>query len=234
MQENNINNYYDQYDKHYVAIDCIIFGFEGSTLKLLLQKRRFDPLKGEWSLMGGFLGANENFDDAAKRITAELTGLDDVYYEQLEVFGRIDRDSVDRVLSVPFFALIKINEYNNEATNRTGAHWFPVEDFPNLIFDHNEMVTKALEKLRRRCRIRPIGFELLPEKFTIPQLQALYEAILMQTLDKRNFRKKILSMNLLDKLEEKDKESSRKGAWLYNFNHKRYEEFMQEGFNFEI
>jgi len=227
-------NFYSQYSKHFLAIDCIIFGFEGSTLKLLLQKRRFDPLRGEWSLMGGFLDADENFNDAAKRITAELTGLDDVYYEQLEVFGKINRDSVARVLSVPFFALIKINEYNSEATTRTGAKWFPVSNFPNLIFDHNEMVTAALEKLRRRCRIRPIGFELLPEKFTIPQLQALYEAILMETLDKRNFRKKLLSMNLLDKLDEKDKESSRKGAWLYHFNRKRYEDFMLNGFNFEI
>lgn len=232
--ESTNNQYYSIYDKHYIGIDCIIFGFEGSTLKLLLQKRRFEPLKGEWSLMGGFLGANENFDDAAKRITEELTGLDNVYYEQFDVFGRIDRDSCARVVSIPFFALIKINEYNSEATNRTGAKWFSVSDFPNLIFDHNEMVSMALEKLRRRCRIRPIGFELLPEKFTIPQLQALYEAILMQTLDKRNFRKKILSMNLLDKLDEKDKESSRKGAWLYHFNRSRYEEFTLNGFNFEL
>ena len=225
---------YDDAAKHLVALDCIVFGFDNDQLKHLLVKRNIDPQKGEWSLMGGFLQKDESLDDAARRILFNLTGLNDVYLEQLFSFGELNRDPVDRVISVTYYALIKINDYDREIVKRNGAEWFPAASHPKLIFDHNDMTNLALNKLRRRCRTQPIGFELLPEKFTIPQLQSLYEAILMKSLDKRNFRKKILSMNLLDKLDEKDKENSKKGAYLSRFNKEKYEQLTSMGFSFGI
>lgn len=227
-------NSYDQYDKHYVALDCIILGFDNNELKLLVQKRRLKPLEGQWSLMGGFVKADEALNQAARRITQELTGLDNVYYEQVEVFGTINRDTEARVISICYYALIKIDDMDNEVISKHGAKWFPVTEIPKLVFDHNLMVVLALEKLREKCRIKPLGFELLPEKFTIPQLQALYEAILMKDLDKRNFRKKLLGMGLLDKFEEKDKAGSKKGAFLYSFNKNKYEFLTQKGGLFEL
>lgn len=220
--------------KHLVAVDCIVFGFDNEDLKILLVRRPIEPQKGDWSLMGGFVQEGESLDDASKRVLYTLTGLTDVYLEQLYTFGDVHRDPVDRVISVAYYALIKINDYDREIVRRNGAQWFKVSSYPKLIFDHDQMVQTAIGKLRRKCRTQPIGFELLPEKFTIPQLQSLYEAILMQPLDKRNFRKKILSMNLLDKLEEKDKENSKKGAYLYRFNREKYEMLTSKGFSFEI
>jgi 8-oxo-dGTP diphosphatase len=219
---------------HFVAVDSIVFGFDAEDLKILLVKRTIEPSKGEWSLMGGFVKKGENLDDSAKRILLCLTGLTNVYLEQLAAFGKINRDPVARVISIAYYALIKINDYDKEIVKQNGAEWFKASGYPKLIFDHEEMVQTAINKLRRRCRTQPIGFELLPEKFTIPQLQSLYEAILMQKLDKRNFRKKILSMNLLDKLNEKDKENSKKGAFLYKFNKDKYEQLTSKGFSFEI
>ena len=218
---------------HLVALDCIIFGFENDQLKILLFKRKIEPI-GTWSLMGGFLQQNESLDDASKRVLFDLTGLKEVYLEQLYAFGEPKRDPYERVISVTYFALIKINEYDKEIVKQAGAEWFPATDFPHLIFDHNNMVQMAWSRLRRKCKTQPIGFELLPEKLTIPQFQSLYEAIMQQKLDKRNFRKKILSMGLLDKLDEKDKENSKKGAFLYTFNKERYEQLSSQGFNFEV
>ncbi len=220
--------------KHYVAVDCIVFGFDNEDLKILLVKRPIEPQKGEWSLMGGFVQEGESIDEASKRVLYSLTGLRNVYLEQLYTFGDIDRDPVARVISVTYYALIKISDYDRDIVRHNGAQWFKASQHPPLIFDHDTMVETAINKLRRKCRTQPIGFELLPERFTIPQLQNLYEAILMQPLDKRNFRKKILSMNLLDKLDEKDKENSKKGAYLYRFNREKYEMLTSKGFSFEI
>ncbi len=225
---------YTSAPKHLVAVDCIVFGFDNEDLKILLVRRPIEPVKGEWSLMGGFVQEGESLDDASKRVLYALTGLHDVYLEQLYTFGEVDRDPVDRVISVAYYALIKIADYDREIVRENGAQWFKVTDYPKLIFDHDRMVQTAISKLRRKCRTQPIGFELLPEKFTIPQLQNLYEAILNQKLDKRNFRKKILSMNLLDKLDEKDKENSKKGAFYYRFNKEKYELLTSNGFSFEI
>jgi len=227
-------SYYSVHDKHYVAVDCIIFGFDQETLKILLIKRRMEPFKDQWSLMGGFVNEKEGLNDAAMRITSSLTGLDKVYLEQLHTFGDVSRDPGGRIISVAYYALIKINESDSEIANKHGAEWFSINDYPNLIFDHKLMIETALKRLRSRCRTQPIGFELLPEKFTIPQLQSLYEAIFMKPADKRNFRKKILEMNLLDKLEEKDRLNSKKGAFLYRFNKDRYLDFTQKGFSFEV
>jgi len=229
-------SFYREHEKFHVAVDSIIFGYDegGRELKVLLLKRNFQPAKGEWSLMGGFLKNNESVDEAAKRILNELTGLSDVYVEQLYTFGEINRDPGARIISVAHFALIKINASDLELVKNHGATWIPISSMPKLIFDHSAMIDRALKKLQIRARTQPIGFELLPDKFTIPQLQGLYEAIYNKTLDKRNFRRKLLSMDLLEKLEEKEKASSRKGAWYYRFDQKKYEDLLNRGFNFEL
>jgi len=223
--------YYLEHEKFHVAVDSIIFGYdeEGRQLKVLLLKRNFQPSKGEWSLMGGFLKNDESVNEAAKRILQQLTGL-----EQLYTFGELDRDPGARIISVAYFALIKINASDLELVKNHGATWIPITSVPTLIFDHSAMIARALKKLQIRARTQPIGFELLPDKFTIPQLQGLYEAIYNKSLDKRNFRRKLLSMDLLEKLEEKEKESSRKGAWYYRFDQKKYEDLLNRGFNFEL
>ena len=229
-------SYYSEHEKFHVAVDSIIFGYdeEGRELKVLLLKRNFQPAKGEWSLMGGFLKDNEGINEAAKRILNQLTGLSDVYMEQLYTFGELDRDPGARIISVAYFALIKINASDLELVKNHGATWVPISAMPQLIFDHSAMVERALKKLQVRARTQPIGFELLPDKFTIPQLQGLYEAIYNKPLDKRNFRRKLLSMDLLEKQEEKEKESSRKGAWYYRFDANKYEDLLKRGFNFEL
>lgn len=228
--------YYLEHEKFHVAVDSIIVGYdeEGRELKVLLLKRNFQPAKGEWSLMGGFLLNNESLENAAKRILNQLTGLTDVYMEQLATFGELERDPGARIISVAYFALIKINDSDLELVKSHGAIWVPISDMPKLIFDHSAMIERAKKKLQIRARTQPIGFELLPDKFTIPQLQGLYEAIYNKPLDKRNFRRKLLSMDLLEKQEEKEKESSRKGAWYYKFDPKKYEDLLRNGFNFEL
>lgn len=228
--------YYQEHEKFHVAVDCIIFGYDedGRELKVLLLKRNFQPAQGEWSLMGGFLKSNESVDDAAKRVLNQLTGLSEVYMEQLYTFGEVERDPGARIISIAYFALIKINDSDLELVKNHGATWIPISSMPQLIFDHKAMIKRALKKLQIRARTQPIGFELLPDKFTIPQLQGLYEAIYNKTFDKRNFRRKLLSMDLLEKLEEKEKESSRKGAWYYQFDPSKYEDLLNRGFNFEL
>ncbi|MBN1187294.1 MAG: NUDIX hydrolase [Bacteroidales bacterium] len=229
-----MDNTYKGHKEILVAVDCIVFGFDNEGLKLLLIKRNFEPAKGKWSLMGGFVKQDESLDDAAKRVLYDLTGLKDIYLEQLYTYGTPGRDKAGRVLSVAYFALIKTQEYDKAKGEAYGAKWFRFNEKPALIFDHDEMVLKAHVRLIRRVRYRPVGFELLPEKFTLPQLQMLYEAIYQEELDKRNFRKKILSMGLLIKLGEKDKSGSKKGAFLYKFNEALYEEFEKKGFFFEL
>ena len=231
-----MTTYYHEHQKFHVAVDSIIFGYDegGRELKVLILKRNFQPAKGEWSLMGGFLTGNESVDVAAKRILHQLTGLSDVYMEQLYTFGELDRDPGARIISIAYFSLIKINASDLELVKSHGATWVPISSMPPLIFDHAAMVNRALKKLQIRARTQPIGFELLPDKFTIPQLQGLYEAIYNKTFDKRNFRRKLLSMDLLVKLEEKEKESSRKGAWYYRFDSRKYEDLLNRGFNFEL
>lgn len=228
------NDQYSREDKMYVATDCIIFGFDEGKLKLLIFKRRIEPLKGEWSLIGSFVRIHEDVEAAAQRVLHEITGLENVYMEELKVYGAADRDPGYRCISIGQYALIRINDYDRELVVKHGAHWYEIEDVPNLVLDHGQMVKDALEGLKRKARFQPIGFELLPEKFTIPHLQQLYEAIYQTELDPRNFRKKVLSQNVLIKLEEKDKTSSRRGAFLYKFDHENYNRLLKSGFNFEI
>jgi 8-oxo-dGTP diphosphatase len=229
-----MTRFYKEYDHHLVALDCIIFGFDEGELKLLLLKRRFEPAFGEWSLMGGFLGKSESLDEAAYRILNQLTGLTNIYMKQLYAFGDVARDPGARTISVVYYALIKIDENDRMLAETHGAEWVSINKLPALIFDHSHMVNKALEALRRRTSREPIGFELLPVKFTLPQLQSLYESICGQQLDKRNFRKQILETGLLLKLNEKDKDSSKKGAFYYKFEHKKYQKFAEQGFLFQL
>lgn len=218
-----MENYYEGHDRVLVALDCIIFGFDRKNLKLLLIKRNFEPEKGKWSLMGGFLHRNESLDEAASRILKNLTGLENIYLEQLYGFGEVNRDPVERTISVAYYALINIHDHYDELVSDYDACWFDFDDLPDLIFDHKEMVEAAIKRLRYRASHEPVGFELLPEKFTLPELQQLYEAIYDTELDKRNFRRRILAMNVLEKTDEKQKEYSRKGAFLYRFDQNKYD-----------
>jgi 8-oxo-dGTP diphosphatase len=223
---------YKNHQKILVAVDCIIFGFDGNQLKALLIKRSFEPEKGKWSLMGGFVGKNENADEAAARVLHQLTGMKNVYMEQLYTFSDVHRDTAGRVISIAYFALINIADYSEQLQLEHEAKWFPLNRIPPLVFDHKKMVGKAKELLRQKVASHPIGFELLPTKFTLPQLQNLYEAIYETPLDKRNFTKKILSLGILNKLDEKEKESSRKGAFYYIFDGVKYKKLQANGVKF--
>lgn len=226
--------YYTGHDKIYVAVDCIIFGFLENQLKILLLTRDFEPGKGRSSLIGGFVREEEGLDEAAARILYDLTGLENVFLEQLYCHGQVDRDPGERVISVSYYALLKVQDLDHDHVEKHGARWCNFGECQNLIFDHNDMVEAALTRLRSRAKNQPIGFELLPRKFTIPQLQMLYEAIYQKTLDNRNFRKKLLAMDILEKLGTKDKSTSKKGAFLYRFDKRRYNKLHQDGFLFDL
>lgn len=223
---------YNNHHQHLLAVDCIIFGFDGKELKALLIKRAFEPEVGKWSLMGGFVQQDESVDAAASRVLNQLTGLNNIYMEQLHCFGEVKRDAAARVISMAYFALIKIDDNNEILLKEHNAKWFPLNKIPALVFDHKHMIKMSQERLQEKASSHPIGFELLPEKFTLQQLQSLYEAVYNTALDKRNFTKKIHSLNILHKLEEKEKESSRKGSFLYVFDRKKYEQLNKEGLKF--
>lgn len=225
---------YDTEDKVLLAVDCIIFGFDNEELKILLIKRDLEPRKGEWSLMGGFLKQSEVLDEAANRILEHLTGINNVFMEQLYTFSKVDRDPVERTLSVAYYALINLENHNAELIKKYSAQWFSISEIPELIFDHNKMVERAIRRLRYKTTKDPIGFELLPERFTMRQLQKLYEAILDEELDKRNFINKINSLGILVKLDEKDMNSSRKGSFLYSFDEEKYRQKVEDGFSFKL
>jgi len=215
-----------------VAVDCIIFGFDGYDLKLLLIKRGFEPEKNKWSLMGGFVQSDEKPEDAAARVLAQLTGLKDVYMEQLSVFGEPDRDPIERTISITYFALVDINKYAKQLSHDYRAEWFRLDRVPDLIFDHNRMVQHARHKLRYKAALHPILFELLSEKFTIPQIMTLYEQVYDVELDKRNFSRKLLSTGLLVKQPDKDKKNSKKGAFYYKLDETTYREKFTKFLNF--
>jgi len=222
---------YQKQTRFLAAVDCIIFGFDGQALKLLLIQRGFEPQKGKWSLMGGFVQPDESTDAAAIRILKSLTGLEGVYLEQLFTFGEPSRDPIERTLSITYFALIDIHKYEKQISDEYHPEWFPLTKIPNLIFDHKEMVKMAREKLRYKAALHPLLFELLPQKFTLPQLQSLYESVYETELDKRNFSRKVLSTRLLVKQVDKDKTGSKKGAYYYKLNNKYYKANFQAFLN---
>ena len=223
---------YQTQTKCLVALDSIIFGFDGQELKLLLVKRGIEDEHHTWSLMGGWVQPDESLEQASNRILFELTSLSDIYLEQLHTFGNPMRDPVERTVSVAYFALINVDDYDNKISKNFEAQWFSMQELPQLLFDHSEMVQMAIEHLRYKASQHPIGFELLPEKFTIPQLQKLYEAIFGTELDKRNFSRKLLSTHLLIKLDEKQKGFSKKGAYYYKINEEKYKKQFNTFLNF--
>jgi 8-oxo-dGTP diphosphatase len=223
---------YQSQTKCLVALDSIIFGFDGEELKLLLVKRGVEGERNTWSLMGGWVQPGESLEDASSRILFELTSLTDIYLEQLYTFGNPERDPVERTVSVAYFALINVDDYESKISKNFEAEWFSMQELPTLLFDHGSMVEMAIHHLRYKASQHPIGFELLPEKFTIPQLQKLYEAIYGTELDKRNFSRKLLSTNLLIKLDEKQKGYSKKGAYYYRIDEEKYKTQFNTFLNF--
>jgi ADP-ribose pyrophosphatase YjhB (NUDIX family) len=215
-----------------VAVDCIIFGFDGYDIKLLLIQRGFEPQINKWSLMGGFLQGDESLEQAANRVLETLTGLEGVYLEQLQTFSDPLRDPVERTISTAYFALIDIHQYEKQLSHDYHAEWFLLKERPELIFDHEEMIEQAQKKLRYKAALHPILFELLPERFTIPQLQSLYEDIYNTSFDNRNFSRKVLSTGLLVKQKEKDKVNSKKGAFYYKLDKRKYKANFQAFLNF--
>lgn len=227
-------NYYSNIEKIFVAVDSVIFGFEDGELKILLFKRKVEPYKNKWSLIGEFVKPDENIRSAASRVLKSYTGLTDIFLEQLFTFGKKGRDPGARVISIVYYALIKISKYEKQVVEQYDSKWFSINELPELIMDHEDMFIKAREKLIEKTQHYPIGARLLPEKFTLPQLFNLYQSIYDKNLDDRNFRKKILAMNILKKLNEKDKTSSKKGAFLYKFDQKRYKKLLDSGYNFRL
>lgn len=216
----------------FIAVDCIIFGFDGELLKILLIKRSFQPAQNNWSLMGGFVEGSENSEMAAKRILTELTGLTDVYLKQFKTYSVPNRDPNGRTVSIAYFALIDIHKYEKQLNERYHAEWFVLKEAPHLIFDHNQMVEDAKKKLRYDAALHPVLFELLPKKFTIPQLQNLYEQVYNIQIDNRNFVRKLNSTDLLIKLDEKDKSGSKRGAFYFKLNMIKYKAKFQTFMSF--
>ncbi len=224
-----------EYPRPALTVDCVVFGLDEDDLKVLLVQRAGEPFRGSWALPGGFVDMKETTDEAALRELEEETGVRNVYLEQLYTFSRVDRDPRERVVSVAYYALVKLSEHAvRAATDASDAAWFSVEEATKLAFDHDEIVATARERLRGKVRYQPIGFELLPEKFTLTQLQRLYEIVLDTGLDKRNFRKKILAMDLLRPLDEVEKGVAHRAARLYRFDQRRYKQLVKRGFNFEL
>lgn len=219
--------FYKQHPRFLVAVDCVIFGYEDGELKLLLYPRAFEPEKGNWSLMGGFVQENESSDQAAYRVLKQTTGLNDIYLEQVNAFTQPDRESAERVISIAYFALIRIDRYKKNKTDEFGAKWWKVNELPSLIFDHGEMIVRALKSLQQKAGSSLVGSELLPSKFTLLQLRKLYEAIYQRTFDPGNFRKKMLSLDVLDKLDQKNSTESKKGAYYYRVKPNKIEKELE-------
>jgi 8-oxo-dGTP diphosphatase len=224
-----------EYPRAALTVDCVVFGFDEGELKVLLIERGVPPFKGRWALPGGFVRVEETLDAAARRELQEEAGLSNVFLEQLYTFGAVNRDPRERIVSVAYYALVNLAEHQaRAATDAANALWFPVSGIPKLAFDHAEILRAALERLQGKVRYQPIGFELLPEKFTLSRLQHLYEAVLETTLDKRNFRKKVLGFGLLVPLKETVRAGRHRPAQLFRFDAGKYARLKQRGFNFEL
>jgi len=224
-----------KYPRAALTVDCVVFGFDQGGLQVLLIQRGLAPFKGKWALPGGFVEERETLDEAARRELLEETGLTDVYLEQLYTFGAVDRDPRERVVSVAYYALVKLaGHHPTGASDASDAAWFSVGNLPPLAFDHEDILKTGLARVRGKVRYEPIGFELLPQKFTLSQLQHLYEALLQTPLDKRNFRKSIQSMGLLVGLKEQARSGAHRPAQLFRFERRRYNALKMRGFNFEL
>lgn len=213
-----MNTFYEDIKPILVSVDCIVFGFKRGRLQILIGRRKMMPGKGEWSLYGDFVGCDETLDDAAVRTLSNLTGLDKLPMLQVGAFGDIDRDPGKRVVSVAYSSLINVSDYDEALRKKYGVEWVDIEDLPRLYSDHKRMVNEAIKQLRSRLSSEPLCFNLLPELFTLTQLQQVYEAILGQEIDKRNFRKRVKAIPFIQKTEQIDKLSSKRGAALFCFN----------------
>ncbi|MEZ6072052.1 MAG: NUDIX domain-containing protein [Pirellulales bacterium] len=218
-----------------LTVDIVVFGLDEEDLKVMLIQRDLAPFDGQWALPGGFVRVEETLDAAARRELVEETGLKDIYLEQLYTFGAVERDPRERVVTVAYYALVNLEGHDVQAsTDARNAAWFPVSDLPELAFDHEEILDAAYERLRGKVRYQPIGFELLPDRFTLRQLQHMYEVILDRELDKRNFRKKVLAMEIVKETKEIEKDVAHRAARLYRFDKRTYDRLTKHGFNFEI
>lgn len=218
-----------------VTIDCNIFGFEDSKLKVLLVVRDIEPQKGMWALPGGWIAENEDMDVAAQRILEEATGVNNIYMEQVQAFGKVGRYPLERIITIGYTALIRPDKYSLKPGPETSdVRWFDIEEIPPLTFDHNHITEKALEHLRRRIKEVPIGFELLPRKFTMPEITSLYEVILGKDLDRRNFRKKLLNMKIIERLDETRKKGGHRAARLYRFDQASYDRMRKDGLIYDF
>lgn len=224
--------YYSDVGRLLVAVDCLIFGYDirDEQLKVLLFKRKVKPLPNRWSLVGSFVKEDEDLRDAATRVLEEFTGLNDVFLKQLKCYGKVIRDPGARVISMVYWSLIPLEEQKQHIVNSHGAKWFNVHKIPEVILDHNEMIETGLHRIRNISQNFPIGKELLPEFFTLPQLYQLYTSIYKEEIDDRNFRKKLLSTGLLLKQAHKDKSNSKKGAYYYKFDEDKYDELLETGY----
>ena len=225
----------NEFYKSAFSVDNVIFGFEGENLKVLLIKRKQEPYRGEWALPGDIVQPEWNLDEGARNVLKQLTGIENVYLEQVHSFGDVNRHPRGRVITIAYYSLIKISDVDiKPASFAEKVEWKDINSIENLAFDHYEIVQTCLKRLRLNIKLRPLGFELLPEKFTLTELQKLYESILEQELDKRNFRKKILSMNILKYHNELQTGVAHRPAKLYSFDDEKYKEAKENGFIFEI
>ena len=233
----NIQNDLHDYPRPAVAVDCVVFGveLEARELKVLLIQRNNEPFQGQWALPGGYVRLDESLEEAARRELAEETNLTDIYLEQLYTFGAVDRDPRGRIITVAYYALVKLGDYRPWGhTDARDAAWFSVDEAVHLAFDHDCILAVARDRLRNKVRYEPIGFELLPSKFTLTELQNVYETILERSIDKRNFRKKILNLDILTALDEIQKDVMHRAARLYRFDKEKYEDQKQRGMNFQL
>jgi 8-oxo-dGTP diphosphatase len=224
-----------EYPRAVLTVDIVVFALDKADLQVMLIQRDLEPFAGEWALPGGFVRVDETLEAAARRELEEETGLKNIFLEQLYTCGAVDRDPRERVVTVAYFALVNLEGHEVCAsTDARNAAWFSCSDLPSLAFDHTQILDTALERLRGKVRYQPIGFELLPQKFALRQLQHLYEIVLDRELDKRNFRKKILSMDILIELDEIEKDVAHRAARLYKFDKQKYDRKSEQGFNFEL
>ena len=227
------NKYCYKYPHPAVTTDCVIFGFDGSELQVLLIERGIEPFKGKWAFPGGFLNMDETAGEGAMRELKEETGLENAYIEQFNTYSEPVRDPRERVITIAHYALVRIQEVKG-GDDAAKAQWFPIDEVPQLAFDHDKILRDAMRKLRERIHFEPIGFELLPEKFTMRELQILYESILGVKFDRRNFAKKMMHYELLNQLDETVRPTAKRDALLYSFNKDNYELFKKKGFQLEF
>ncbi|MHC9088398.1 NUDIX hydrolase [Tenacibaculum sp. IMCC1] len=218
-----------------VAVDAVVFGYQQKELSVLLIKRGIEPFKGAWALPGGLVLENESLEHAVERELLEETGVTIDYLEQLYTFGTPKRDPRNRVISVTYFGLVSPNHFKISAdTDAAEVQWFPIHELPKLAFDHNRILTTALQRLQNKINYQPIGFELLKKEFPFSDLENLYQTILNQKIDRRNFRKKIMSFGILTETDKIHQPSSGRPAKLFKFNAKKYKDLEKKGFHFEI